>query len=140
MADMIPVEGEDAELNAATDEARRTLPEFRKVVEEDWRRLIPVIDRPLIKARFESARTGKSEHMWVEVMNFDGEIVVGELANEPSEVPELSQGDEVRVTVDDVSDWVYWQGDSTVGGFTLTVLERREQNAAAGENFEGDNA
>ena len=66
--------------------------------------------------------------MWVEVTNFDGEQTVGELANEPDNIPELSQGDEVRVSLDEITDWVYWDSDNTVGGFTLAVLERREQS------------
>lgn len=65
--------------------------------------------------------------MWIEVTDFEGDIVVGELANEPSEIPELSQGQLVKVAPSDVTDWVYWQGDEVVGGFTVAVLERREQ-------------
>ncbi len=126
MADMTPVEDGDAEMNAAMEEAKRTLPEFRKTLEEDWRRMIPVIDRPLVKAIFRSETTGKIEHMWVEVTNFDDQMVIGELANEPDEIPEFSQGDEVKISPGDISDWVYWNGDATVGGFTLAVLERRE--------------
>lgn len=139
MADMIPVEGEDAEMNAAIDEARRTLPEFRKALEKDWERLIPALDRPLVKARFSSDDTGNVEHMWVEVTNFDGHTVVGELANEPNAIPEFSAGDEVRVSPEDISDWVYWNGDSIVGGFTLAVLERREQ-AANGDSVSREDA
>ena len=124
---MIPVEGEDAQMRAAIEEARRRLPEFRKALEEDWRRIIPVIDRPFFKALFQSATTGKIEHMWIEVSRFDGDKIVGELANEPSEIPELSQGQEVKVLPSEISDWLYWEGDTTVGGFTVAVLEGREQ-------------
>ena len=128
MADLTPIEGEDAEMNAAIAEARRTFSQFRQALEEDWQRMIPIIDRPLIKARFVSASTGKIEHMWVEVTNFDGEQTVGDLANEPGDIPELSAGDEVRVAPADVTDWVYWESGNAVGGFTLAVLERREQS------------
>jgi uncharacterized protein YegJ (DUF2314 family) len=141
MTETIPVEGDDEEMIAAIGEARRRLPEFRGTLEDDWRRKIPIIDRPLVKAQFRSSLAGKIEHMWVEVTNFEDGVIVGELANEPNEIPELSQGQEVHVSTDDISDWVYWQGDLTIGGFTLAVLERREQSAASNERTdEGDTA
>jgi uncharacterized protein YegJ (DUF2314 family) len=136
MAEIIPVEGDNAEMNAAMDEARRRLPEFRKALEADWQRMIPVIDRPFIKAQFASAETGEVEHMWVEVREFDGDLVIGELANDPNEIPELSQGDEVRVPSEEVSDWIYYQGEETVGGFTLALLNRREEKAAGRKSGE----
>ena len=104
MADLTPIEGEDAEMNAAIAEARRTFSQFRQALEEDWQRMIPIIDRPLITSRFVSASTGKIEHMWVEVTNFDGEQAVGDLANEPDAIPELSAGDELRVGPADITD------------------------------------
>lgn len=57
MADMIPVESDDKELNEAMEEARRKLPEFRRTLEEDFRRMIPVINRALVKAVFQSETT-----------------------------------------------------------------------------------
>jgi uncharacterized protein YegJ (DUF2314 family) len=64
--------------------------------------------------------------MWVAVSNFEDGNIVGELANEPNAIPELSQGVRVKVSPADISDWLYKTGGATIGGFTLAVLERRE--------------
>jgi uncharacterized protein YegJ (DUF2314 family) len=124
---VVAVEAEDTEMTSAMAEARRRFPAFRRALEKDWRRIIPVINRSLVKARFRSAANGKAEHMWIEVSNFEADKVVGELANQPQDIPELSKGARVIVSCAEISDWVYWVGDKVVGGFTLAVLQRREK-------------
>lgn len=117
--------GDDSELNAAIDEAQRRLPEFRRALEEDARRLIPVIEGALVKARFASPVTGAIEHIWIEDVGFEDEKIVGTIANDPNDLPELSKGDWVSISHDDISDWAYRQGGRTVGGFTVRVMQKR---------------
>jgi len=119
--------GDDAEMNAAIEEARRRLPEFRRALDADARRVIPTIEGALVKARFESVITGDAEHMCLEDAGFEGDNVVGTLANEPKNMPELSKGEWVSITADAVSDWAYRQGGRTFGGFTIRVMQRRGQ-------------
>lgn len=117
--------GDDPEINAAIEEAQRRLPEFRRALDEDARRLIPVIEGALVKARFTSFITGAIEHMWIEDVGFEEEKIVGTLASDPNEIPELSKGDWVSVSPDDISDWAYRQAGRTVGGFTVRVMQKR---------------
>lgn len=50
--------GDDPEINAAIEEAQGRLPEFRRALDEDARRVIPRIEGTLVKPRFES-QTGQ---------------------------------------------------------------------------------
>jgi uncharacterized protein YegJ (DUF2314 family) len=117
--------GDDPEINAAIEEAQRRLPEFRRALDIDARRLIPQIEGSLVKARFESAITHEIEHMWLEDACFEGDTIVGTLSSEPSAIPEHSKGDWVTVSPEAVSDWVYREGGRTFGGFTIRVMQRR---------------
>ncbi|PWU18970.1 MAG: hypothetical protein C5B50_07675 [Verrucomicrobia bacterium] len=117
--------GDDPEMNAAVEEAQRKLPEFRRALDEDARRLIPAMVGALVKARFESPITGAIEHMWIDDVGFEGEEIVGTLASDPQNIPELSKGECVTVSPEAISDWVYRQGGRTIGGFTVRVMQRR---------------
>lgn len=125
MSDTHKFDGDDPELNAAMKEARRRLSEFQDALEKDSRRKIPVMDSPLVKCGFKSPVTGTIEHMWIEDVRFEGERVVGRLANEPDNIPGLTQGRWVSMPLDDISDWVYREGDRTIGGFTIAVMQQR---------------
>jgi len=125
MSDTHRFSGDDPELNAAIQEAQRRLPEFRRALDNDARRLIPVIDGALVKARFDNPITGTIEHMWIEDVGFEGEQIVGTLASEPNDIPELSKGAWVSVSPDDISDWFYLQGGRTIGGFTVRIMQQR---------------
>jgi uncharacterized protein YegJ (DUF2314 family) len=116
---------DDPEMNAAIEEAQRRLPEFRRALDIDSRRLIPQIEGSLVKARFESPSTHKIEHMWLEDAGFDGDMIVGTLASEPHDIPEHSKGDWVTVLPEAVSDWAYREGGRTFGGFTIRVMQKR---------------
>jgi uncharacterized protein YegJ (DUF2314 family) len=122
---MSPFSADDAEMNAAIEEARRRLPEFRRALDDDARRTIPQIEGALVKARFESIFTHKIEHMWIVDAAFEDDMIVGTLSSEPSAIPEHSQGEWVSVSPEQVSDWVYRQHGCTYGGFTVRVMQRR---------------
>jgi uncharacterized protein YegJ (DUF2314 family) len=117
--------GDDPEINAAIAEAQRRLPEFRRALDIDARRLIPQIEGSLVKARFESVITHKIEHMWLEDAGFDGDMIVGTLASEPHDIPDHSKGDWVTVSPEAVSDWAYREGGRTFGGFTIRIMQKR---------------
>jgi len=106
-------------------EAQRRLPEFRRALDEDARRVVPQMEGALVKARFESMITHKAEHMWLEDAGFEGDMIVGTLASEPQDIPEHKKGDWVTVSPEAVSDWAYREGGRTYGGFTIRVMQRR---------------
>jgi uncharacterized protein YegJ (DUF2314 family) len=117
--------GDDAEINAAIAEAQKRLPEFRRALDLDARRGIPRIEGSLVKARFESMMTHSVEHMWLEHAGFEGDMIVGTLASEPTDIPEHTKGDWVTISPEAVSDWAYREGGRTFGGFTIRVMQKR---------------
>jgi len=125
MSDVNSYSGDDAEMNAAIREAQRRLPEFRRALDADALRVIPTILGALAKVRFESAVTGAAEHMWIEDAGFEGENVVGTLASEPKNIPQLRKGEWVSAPVEAISDWVYRQDNRTFGGFTIRLMQKR---------------
>jgi len=125
MDNTVPIPGDDAEMNAAIEEARRRLPEFRRALDEDARRVLPEIEGALVKAAVSSVATGKTEHIWIEDAGFESDMIVGTVSSEPNQIPEVTKGDWIAISPDDLSDWVYRYGGRTFGGFTVKLMQRR---------------
>ena len=80
----------------------------------------------LVKAPF-PADSGGNEWMWVEVkkLKADGTII-GTLANEPNDVADLLEGDEVVVVEAEVFDWILKEKNGTqLGNETGKVMLKR---------------
>jgi len=127
MDNTVPIPGDDPEMNAAMDEARRRLPEFRRALDEDACRVIPEIEGALVKAAVSSVATGKTEHIWIEDAGFENDMIVGTVSSEPNQIPEVAKGVWIAVSPDDLSDWVYRHRGRTFGGFTVKLIQRRGQ-------------
>ena len=104
MDNTAPIPGDDAEMNAAIDEARRRLPEFRRALDEDARRVVPEIEGALAKSTHVQRSTGKTEHIWIEDAGFEDDMIVGTVSSEPDQIPEIAKGDWVTISPDDISD------------------------------------
>ncbi len=102
MDNTVPIPGDDPEMNAAMDEARRRLPEFRRALDEDARRVIPEIEGALVKAAVSSVATGKTEHIWIEDAGFENDMIVGTVSSEPNQIPEVAKGVWIAVSPDDL--------------------------------------
>jgi uncharacterized protein YegJ (DUF2314 family) len=117
-APIATIDGDDEQMKAAVAEAKRRWPEFiaafegRDNEENDF----------LIKAPF--SHDEFTEFMWVKVTGIENRVVYGELGNEPANIPQLHEGDLVRVKEEDVNDWMCVLQGKPVGGFTLKVLGR----------------
>jgi uncharacterized protein len=82
------------------------------------------------------------EHMWLSDVDFDGEFVSGVLVNAPNRLKSVKQGDNARVPVGQLSDWMYAISGEVYGAYTVNLLrsrmnprERREHDVAWGLNF-----
>jgi uncharacterized protein YegJ (DUF2314 family) len=124
MSDSITTPGDDEEILAAISEARRRLPEFRKIVEEDALRIVPAYTT-LVKVCVESEITGAIEHIWLEGVYFEASEVGGKVVTPPNRIPEIEEGGEVRVPVEEVTDWMYHEDETMHGGFVERVLMKR---------------
>ena len=123
---VIPVHPDDPEMLAAMMQARDTFPEFRRAVEEDWKRVIPLMQSSMVKAYFFHPETPtEGEHMWVAYERFENNLIVGTLTSEPRLVRHVSKGDSVSFPLSRLSDWLYVEDDKAHGVFTVQLLRSR---------------
>jgi uncharacterized protein YegJ (DUF2314 family) len=139
----------DPEMQRAYEQARATFKYFWREMAWERRRIIPALDLAAVKAPFSDDGPGqpkragsKVEHMWFAEIDFDGVDVHGVLLNSPNEVRAVKKGDEVRVPLGEISDWMYSVGGEVYGAFTVNLMrsrmkrrERDEHDAAWGRNF-----
>ena len=111
------LQAREEDLAAAVAEARRRWPEFVTAFENR------TDGGPgfLIKAPFGSGEN--VEFMWVEVTALEGDIILGTLMNHPHAIPQLHEGDRVRVDVADLNDWLCVVDRQAVGAFTQAALD-----------------
>ncbi len=126
---IIEVSADDPRMQSAVAEARHRWPEFvaafeSRSTDDD----IPFA----VKAPF--GADDNREFMWVEVTGIENEIVYGILKNEPSGIPELHEGERVKVAVAEVNDWLAVVNDEPLGGFTMKVLAEQAKRPPRGDN------
>ncbi|MFO1004121.1 MAG: DUF2314 domain-containing protein [Planctomycetaceae bacterium] len=120
-AAVIGASGDDPKMLAATAEARRTWSEFVKAFRNKPK------NSENFSAKFPFDAPDQKEFMWVEVDSINGDTVTGRLGNDPVWVKDLKLGDEVRMKVSDLSDWMYLKDGEIVGGYTVKVLMEKQQ-------------
>ncbi len=128
MSDSCEIYDDDAEINAAIDEAQRRLPDFRRIVEADSRRLIPLLGGTLAKVVVVSKLSGAVEHLWISGVGFEGNEIVGDVITAPHEIPEVKINTELRASLSSITDWIYYEGDEAHGGFAEKILRERAQS------------
>src|SRR5258708_37025624 len=105
----------DAQLEAATAEARRRWSEFAWAFQSRTPQHKFSVKTPFA----EGAHIG---HMWVDVIAIGEGVIHGTLGNSPVHVTSLHEGDEVEGTISDIEDWVYTDGVNVQGGFSVSAL------------------
>ncbi len=110
--DVEMVQNDDAAMNAAMAEAKRTLPVFLA------RFANPQASDSLFSVKYPLEGY---EHIWMSDLAFDGASFSGTLSNVPIN-PDYSQGQRVTGAVADISDWTWRNGDYTEGHHTTRVL------------------
>ncbi len=131
--DIIPVDRNDAEMNAAIKEAQRTLPQF-------WSQLDREGDgfSGLLKVFFTDPGDDEGgEHMWVRVTARSEEEVRGILLDTPGWLKSVKCGDQVRFPTGRITDWLYVENGKARGAFTEKLLRRRLSPAERREHDEG---
>lgn len=139
----------DPEMQRAYEQARTTFRYFWREIAWEKRRIVPALDLAYIKASFSDSEQaapvpGKAEveQMWINEIDFDGEIVSGVLLNAPNWLKTVKAGDSVQMPLDHISDWMYAIGGDVYGAYTVNLMrsrmserERREHDRAWGLNF-----
>lgn len=114
--DVIAVESDDPEMEAAIAKARETLPEFWSALEA--RREGESGFSLKVRMEYE----GDVEHIWVgEIERRDGKIM-GTIDNDPDALKNVKLGDRIEIKEADISDWTYLRNGKIVGNETLRPL------------------
>jgi uncharacterized protein YegJ (DUF2314 family) len=114
----IGVAGDDREMNAAISEARRTIKQFYDAFANPRKGQTSF----LLKVVFVS--DDQVEHIWLADLELSGTKPKGVIANEPQ-----SRGFRFKQTVEfdltRISDWMYVDNGTLVGGYTSRLLRNR---------------
>jgi len=124
---VVQIDEDDPRMAAAVIEAKKRLPEFVSAFSKakDGYQFS-------IKAPFtDPGNAEESEFMWVHVCRVDWDAVHGTLLNDPELVKSYKYDDVVRVPMELIVDWVYSDGEKSVGDFTARVLDEAAKSAKA---------
>lgn len=114
---VLEISDTDPLMMQAVQEARDRWPEFVAAFEERQAGDVFSVKAPLSDGDM-------TEFMWLSVGAIENNIVFGRLDNDPVSIGRIKSGDRVRVSVDDLNDWLYTQGTRQHGGFTVAVLTK----------------
>ena len=64
----------------------------------------------------------KVEHIWLKDVSFDGKLFHGKVDNAPVDIKGVRLGQEVSVSPNEISDWMYVQDGRLVGGYTICAM------------------
>lgn len=139
-------DGDSQEMRFASEKARETFKYFWRELSWEYRRIIPGLELSLVKVPFKTTTKGDGippfEHMWISEIMFDGEYIAGILQNQPNWIEGVSEGDDVKVPLSEISDWMYVINGIAYGAYTVNVMrlsmgssERKEHDAAWGIEF-----
>ncbi|MCE9561475.1 MAG: DUF2314 domain-containing protein [Planctomycetes bacterium] len=140
-------EGDDPGMLEAYEKARATFRYLWRELTWEYRRIIPALGMSGVKAAFYDEPTRGNpkpavEQMWFSDIFFDGQFVSGRLLNKPNNVRSVKAGDQVRRSLDEITDWMYSYGDEPMGGFTVNLMrskmsptERKSHDKAWGLKF-----
>ena len=96
-------------MKAAYIQAQQNFKYFWRELYWEYRRIVPGHDFAMVKIPFEQIVAGQTEplieHMWINNINFDGEIITGELVNDPNQLTNVTKGDSVSKKVNEIDDW-----------------------------------
>lgn len=137
------------DLVQAYRDAQESFPYFWRELYWDGRRQVPLIDMASVKVAFtqeyindDSEPDVRVEHMWIGDIYYDGEFIYGELLNSPNLIDNLQEGEQVGVSLDQISDWMMVSEDCVYGAFTIQTLrnqmqdeQRAQHDLAWGVNF-----
>ena len=124
----------DPGLVAAAAEARRRWPEFVAAFNEG---------RPGRKCAVKYAapiKSGGDEQIWIMVTALGSGTISGTLGNDPVEDIGLKLGDAVTIQTGDVKDWLFTDGQSMTGGFSIATLRNaagKQERFTGGQSMTG---
>ena len=112
----VAVSANDPDMNKAISLARESLPHFWQTFREQTRGESDFA----LKVRTEDPNG--VEHFWLTDLRRDSGSTYGRIGNDPNTVTSVKLGDEIEVSYDDITDWLYMRNGKMVGNFTVRLL------------------
>ncbi len=142
-------DGDDPDMQRAYESARANFKYFWRELAWERRRIVPALDLACVKSPFSDGEQAEPsedgtdvEHMWLNDVDFDGQMIRGVLLNSPNWLKTISEGDSVCIPLEQISDWMYSIGGEVYGAYTVNLMrsrmgvrERREHDSAWGLDF-----
>jgi uncharacterized protein YegJ (DUF2314 family) len=115
---IVKVTSADVDMNAAIARARDTLPTFWASYDTPK----PSETGHGLKVRF-AVGPDRFEHIWMsEVEKLPDGSFSGRFANQPSDLPDKNEGDQVEFKQADITDWLFIRNGKVVGGESIKLL------------------
>jgi uncharacterized protein YegJ (DUF2314 family) len=115
----------------AVQKARKTLDKFISALRS------PKSNQSRFSVKKPFIEGDKVEQLWVNEVSFDGQLFHGKVDNEPVDLKGVKLGDEVTVSPEEISDWMFVQKGRLVGGYTVQA-SCRDLSPAQKKQFEKD--
>ncbi len=96
---------------------------FQSVVRAAWEQGLAPGEVVAVSAPFRS-RSGGKEYMWVELRSWEGGQLSGVLVNQPDDVPGLKKGDTVKLSPEEVFDYIWKKADGSREGNLTAAFTR----------------
>lgn len=106
----------DTRMNAAMATARSTVGTFTAAMKA------PKSGQTAFSVKMPVTDGKETEHMWLAGVTYDGKAFHGTINNEPETVHTVKMGQAVDVEASKISDWMYVDNGTLVGGYTIHVL------------------
>lgn len=123
---VIQVAGDDAEMNAAMESARKAFGGAWEEILKHRQEGSPEFDTVMVKAYFaDTSDPDGGEHLWIEDIAYDSLSISGVVASEPIDLAEPILGDRVSFPLERLTDWLVVDNGIAKGVFTVQLLRKR---------------
>ena len=117
---VIIVEQDDSQMDSAIKNAQISLTKFDSALFSNN----PRYNWFALKVRF-AYGDDNGEHIWFKDITQKHGEYVGIVSNEPIHIKDISLNDTIMINRKDISDWMYLDADTLIGGFTIRLLRNR---------------
>jgi len=120
---------DDPKMNAAIAKAKSSVKSFITAIKS------PKPGQSGFSVKVPFRDNGKTEHMWIQPVTYEGGKFNGVIANEAQMVQNVKIGQKVSISEKEISDWMYIDKRKLVGGETIRVM-RDSLSAREKEEFD----
>ena len=118
--DTYTVTAEDASMNSAIAQAKKTIDEFDRALKTNS----PSYSDFAVKKKYMTP-DGGGEHMWIACITILNGNYKGFINNDAEQTTEVKYGDTVIISKDEITDWMYLENNILRGGYTIREVRNR---------------